>query len=358
MLYGQEPVPGRIDPLIQQIASLGFNSVFYVTKGYDGRTFYPSRFAQMQSDVLDELLDAGERHHVAIHAWFCTLTEGYRGKLGGAGKSNFIREHPEACAVDLQGRSTLTHPVACDYGLENFLCPFNPVGREHQIRLLRELASRPNLAGVLLDFVRYPLPGRFCYCSTCTAEFLKRYGCDPKSASPAAWQEWRVHVIHNMVHALARSIKEVSPTCRVTTLVWDLDASRDKGQDWLKWDVDHPMVMLYNKALGHSLDWVERRIDVISRAIPSRLICGIGGPFSHLFRTEEWRLLENVCAHYDVAGYFVGHYGVDAVLRGHAGDGIARSVSKRVRWRIQSAHQRARRYAGRMLRVAGLRDQR
>ena len=80
---------------------------------------------------------------LAVHAWLWTLCRG-----------DLVDALPHCFAVSREGRSTREHPPYVDY--YRFLCPSRPEVAAHLEREVTALAAEPDLAGVHLDYVRFP----------------------------------------------------------------------------------------------------------------------------------------------------------------------------------------------------------
>jgi len=116
--YSDDPVHSHAERLFAVLARLGFRSVFYIAKNYDGRTSYASRHATVAHDGLSRACRFGARHGIRIYAILMALPEGYVGKFGSGGMSSFLGAHPDLGVVDRRGISVTSSPVRSDSGMD------------------------------------------------------------------------------------------------------------------------------------------------------------------------------------------------------------------------------------------------
>ena len=324
-IYPEEVATDTAESLFETLAKLGFSAAFYVTKHYDGRVFYGSRRAEVVRDSLSVVCNAASRLGLTVHAWFCLFPEGYKGRLSQRGPSRFILEHPDCASVDREGFSTLERPVFCDYGFENYACPTNPEVQQYLLELLRELVSGYPLTGVHLDFVRYALPGDYCYCPVCKDAFERASGEDLVKASllsPSLVSNWRADVITRFVESIYDTTKALRPETSVSALVWKHGDSKTmpdctgKNQMWKDWALDFVNPMFYHKSYQRPMRWigeeVARNITWSSGKLP--IVAGIGGPHTQYFGRGEWLTAERLALSAGATGTLYEHYDLMGVL--------------------------------------------
>ena len=253
-----ETSEAAIDAALRRFADGGFRQ-FYLETFWAGRTIYASRVAEQHGNLqhipgyLDAWIRAGKRHGVEIHAWvhvFHIGSESYRewGPLP--------RLHPHWVAVNRRG----VVPVAPENG-HVFACPNEPEFRAWLFEVLDEIMAHEGLAGLQLDYIRYPLGDLFeeeyCLCSRCVGAFFERTGLNARlvdakapEEEKTAWKRFRIETIDDYV----RETRRRHPGAYISAAVFhDLEQVRGaKAQDWLRWaeegwvDALFPMVYMRN----------------------------------------------------------------------------------------------------------------
>jgi len=311
LIYPHE-LDDKKEEKIKKIKKLGFNSVFYVVKNYDGKVFYQSLIAETVRDTLGSLCKICNSLSINVFAWFCLFVEGYIGKLRAHGISKFLEENPEVSAVNINGKSTINFPVSSDYGLENYVCPANKKVQNYEINLINEVLEKYPISGIHLDFIRYPFPGEYCYCGYCRKLFFEKSGGrDLYKITRREHRVWKEEIITNFVSRVyieTRKIKKVS----LSALVWKYPECLSKNQNWATWNIDFVTPMFYHRFHLKKLDWIERAINKNLSYAGNRFIPAVGGVDSSNITQKEWYEILNKVYN---KGFLVGHYGLEEVLR-------------------------------------------
>lgn len=245
------------------------------------------REAGIQAVLLggaDQRIQAQARQQgLEVHAWTWILCRG----------DQEIRDnHPEWYAVSREGKSTLDHPPYVDY--YRFLCPSRPEVRDYLAKLVDEVAAQEQLAGVHLDYIRYPdvilpeglwekygliqneeLPAfDFCYCEACRQAFASVAGVDPRElADPAGnsdWRQFRFDSVTALVNRLADVVHERGKQITAAVFPTPTIARRLVRQDWTAWNLDAVMPMLYHNFYEREVAWIEPAVREGVAALPDR----------------------------------------------------------------------------------------
>ena len=275
----------KIKNLAKRACAAGVTDI-YAQVYRSGRAWFPTKLAddspskRAGQDPLALLLDLASRGEecespIRVHAWINAFA------LARNKKAPIIQElGAEAVLKDQYGRSLLEYPLsgkprwAKGFGLGTpgiFLDPGNPGVRKRIIDVAAHLVRNyPRLAGVHLDFIRYPYalpisPGSrfsprldFGYNEASMARFTQethktapRAGASAKRADAAAWDEWR----RKQVTATVRSVHEKTRSLRKQVIVsaavlpWEERAYLAAFQDWRGWleggFLDKAVVMNY-----------------------------------------------------------------------------------------------------------------
>jgi len=237
---------------------------------YNGhRAFFRSRIAAMAAPRLEELLPLARAAGLAVHGWMWTLP---------CNDPAIQERHPDWYVVNGRGESARTHPAYVPY--YRFLCPNRAGVREHIRRIVADLSAVEGLAGVHLDYIRYPdviLPVGlqpkygivqdreypqydYCYCEVCRRKFREATGMTvddlPRADVRAAWDRFRYDSITGLVNdVLAPAVRQRGK--QLTAAVFP--NWRNVRQEWSRWRVDAVLPMLYHGFYNAGLDWVTAR---------------------------------------------------------------------------------------------------
>ena len=275
----------KIKALVTRACTAGVTDI-YAQVYRSGRAWFPTKLAddspanRAGQDPLALLIDLASRGEeygctIRVHAWINAFA------LARNKKAPIIRElGAEAVLKDQYGRSLLEYPLSGKpawtkgFGMETpgiFLDPGNPGVRGRIIDIAAQLVRNyPRLAGIHLDFIRYPYalpisPGSrfsprldFGYNEASVARFERktrntapRAGASVKRADTAAWDAWR----RKQVTAAVRGVHETTRGLRKQVVVsaavlpWAERAYLSAFQDWRGWlksgFLDKAVVMNY-----------------------------------------------------------------------------------------------------------------
>lgn len=314
-VYPHEITSGNVNQILERLHNLGVTDILYEAKNVDGKVFYSSKLAEVIDDRLSLICESAKEYKMRVSVWFCTFPEGYRGRLLGSGISRFLRKNPDCAAVDDEGYSTLEHPVPCDYGLENYACPANPKVQDYELGLIKEIVKGYPVNGIHLDFIRYPIPGDYCYCDYCTTHFKNTFGISIKDEEASRYLlKWRQQTITDFVNKVYGELKSVDKNLLLSALVWKYDDCLKFTQDWKQWNMDFISPMFHHKGLFKRPIWVRNEIHKNRTMSNKRMVASIGGLYSDLFTKKEWDLCEKYAIEGGAEGILYEHYGLLEVV--------------------------------------------
>lgn len=129
-----------------------------------------------------------------------------------------------------------------DANMPTFPDPANPEVLAYMLDVYRELATRYDLDGIGLDYIRYPTPYALNYDENNRQRIKEQFGIDilthPNiTGDPDAWakvQQYRREVIGNVVEQVTKAVREVRPGISVMAcLISEIDMAREEvAQDW------------------------------------------------------------------------------------------------------------------------------
>lgn len=176
---------------------------------------------------------------------------------------------------------------AADGKVIHWLCPSQAANRDEELDRLEHLAGTPGIAGVHLDYIRYP-DEKHCYCPACRRAF-----CEAENIKIADWpadvisgplatryRVWRAAQITALVKECRARLKTKYPALLLSAAVWpDYPAIINRiGQDWGAWLreglLDFVCPMNYTENEGEQASWTARQT-----ALPGaegKIIAGIG----------------------------------------------------------------------------------
>ena len=263
--------PKRILALAERARASGVTDL-YVQVYRSGRAWFPTSLADDSPSrragreplaYLLELASApgGGGRPIRVHAWINAFA------LARNREAPLLRElGPEAVLRDLHGRSLLDYPPggrpswASGFTLGTpgiYLDPGHPGVRRRLADIASELARRyPGLAGVHLDYIRYPYalpisPGSrfaprldFGYGRVPAERFRAETGfaapaggVQRSTAEHQAWDDWRRRQVTETVREVDRALRARHPGLLLSAAVlpWGDRAYLSAFQDWRGW---------------------------------------------------------------------------------------------------------------------------
>jgi uncharacterized lipoprotein YddW (UPF0748 family) len=223
------------------------------------------------NSIIEQVLPVAKQEGVELHAWIIALNWPDK---------NTMREHPQWYVVNGKGESCIDKPAyVIDY---NWLCPTNPEVVEFLKKRTEELCSYDGLAGIHLDYIRYPdvvlapehkakydIPQDdlihpqfdYCYCELCRSQFKKLSGMDPLTipdqATNEAWLNFRFDSLTNLVNEIYDSVHKSGKILSAAVFPTPNLSKFRVRQDWLKWKLDYVMPMMYHRYEGQPVEWLE-----------------------------------------------------------------------------------------------------
>ena len=336
---------------IRNLHQANFNAVFpYMCSA--GVAFYPSHLLPISEkaaahNYLAEAVSAGQKYGVQIHARMLVL------------EALFSSEQTKSQLAQ-QGR------LMRDSNGETlpWLCPSNPYNREQLIGVALEIVRNYAVAGLQLDYIRYPHRD-CCFCEHCRHKFMRDTfgaGTDASPPSPLplgeglkgashgsplrdgesptrqsrygdgagsgvrwpqdvisgsykdAFNSWRQQQITSLVAEIAKAAKSTRPNIAVSAAVFPNWPSAQErfGQDAAAWVeqglVDFICPMNYTADIVTLIRWQQQQRELIGERVP--LVAGLG-PFSDACQFDgPHQLLDQILIARDegAAGFIVFNY--------------------------------------------------
>jgi uncharacterized lipoprotein YddW (UPF0748 family) len=271
--------PQGLERIFDRLAAAGINTVFVETVNA-GYTIYPSQVAPQQNpltrhwDPLAAAVTLGKARGMEVHAWVWTFAAGNQQhnallNLPASYPGPVLNAHPHWANYDNRGN------IIPPGQTKPFLDPANPEVRRYLMRLLSEIASRYDVDGIQLDYIRYPFqdPGAdrtYGYGLAARQQFRRLTGVDPITLSPrpqpqasaaeqqqlrqlwAQWDAFRIQQVNSFVAEASQMLHRQDPDLTVSAAVFALpthERLQKLQQDWETWatqgDVDWIVLMSY-----------------------------------------------------------------------------------------------------------------
>lgn len=261
---------GQWDYYFQKAAEAGINAILLECHGgypqvpEDSATTVaaPAFRDHAAIRIIQNALPFAQKYGIELHAWVWAINRT---------EHSLRNAHPDWYQVNALGQSCLDINL---YNREHYrwLCPSRPETTQYLKERVAELAQIQGLAGVHLDFIRYPdaiLPyglhesrnvvqdrvypqWDFCYCDTCRACFKALTGVDPLDLEdPTAderWMQYRWDALSAVTSEVCAEIKKHGKVASVAVFATPQESRKLVRQDWPRFrNVDIFFPMIYHK---------------------------------------------------------------------------------------------------------------
>lgn len=270
--------------------------------------------------MIETALPYSKKYNIELHAWIWTTNRC---------EKNLRAAHPDWYQVNAEGNSCLDIKL---YNREHYrwLCPSRPEVLEYLKNRVAELAQIDGIAGVHLDFIRYPdaiLPYGLqesrgvvqdrvypqwdhCYCEVCRANFKAQTGIDPLQLDDptenAEWMQYRWDAVSHITNALADEIHRYGKIATAAVFASPAESRKLVRQDWSNFtELDVIFPMIYHKFYNAEDSWIETAT-----------------------REGVEEMAANKCKGYLCSGLFVGHVPADRIeeMVGYATKGGSKGI--------------------------------
>lgn len=234
-------------------------------------------------ETIEQLVPIARETGVELQNWIISLE---------CAEEEIKANHPDWFMINRKGESSLEKPPYVPY--YNWLCPSQKEVQEYLQSRVTQLCQIKGLAGVHLDYIRYPdaiLPigiqpkynlvqdkeypeFDYCYCSVCRKLFKQKTGRDPLDIEDPSqdkdWVQFRYDSVTNLVNQLVRIAHGYKK--KLTAAVFPSPAIARKlvRQDWPAWKLDAFHPMMYHEYYLEDVDWIGRTTKEGVEALASR----------------------------------------------------------------------------------------
>ncbi len=270
-LFNADPVRAAVqaDSLFTLYREVGINNLFCYNSLPGENSF--------QYDYLDMLITEGKRKGISIHPIF------YPGYTVNLEKE--LAEHPSWLIRDKDGKYLPHFNLA------------NPEVKEYWVERIKG-AFKYDIAGIHLDYIRFPTTQVYSYDSLTCATFKKIYTRSPLEVSNdcgsmiwCEWIKWNSAQVTELVKVIGQAVKNAGKPLLLGADVFpDIETSDVLiAQDWGNWAneglLDFISPMLYTNDTVLFRDYLRRAIDAADGNC--KVYPGIGVHTSHNDITKE-----------------------------------------------------------------------
>ena len=269
---------------MENCRSLGLNRVYFQVRGRSD-AFYRSDLEPWAEelggrdpgfDPLAVAIAEARKQSLQLHAWANVLA-GWKGRNPPKNSTHLYHAHPKWFLTDRSGKTWRLSP---HYTMLN---PCNSEVRKHLASVFGDLASRYEIDGIHLDYIRFVFPeadkrDQVPYDNGTLRIFRKETTGFP-SRYPDRWNDFRRRGINTVVCEISRRIRKERPACKISAaVIRDLHRGKEvffqDSPTWLRhgW-IDEVVPMNYET--DHSRFENLARKD-IAQAGRARLIPGLG----------------------------------------------------------------------------------
>ena len=250
-----------IGEIIKNCRSLGLNRVYFQVRGRSD-AFYRSALEPWAEelggkdpgfDPLEQAIAAARKHSIQLHAWVNVLA-GWKGRKPPSDKKHLFHSHPDWFLKDRSGK---TWKLADHYTMLN---PCNPQVRGHLTEVAGDIASRYEIGGIHLDYIRFVFPrqdqrDQVPYDNGTLSLFRKETSGFP-GRYPDRWNDFRRRAIDTVVLQVSSRVRTARPGCVISAaVIRDLGRGKEiffqDAPTWLRkgwidevvpmnYEIDHP----------------------------------------------------------------------------------------------------------------------
>ncbi|AFY71633.1 protein of unknown function DUF187 [Thalassoporum mexicanum PCC 7367] len=252
--------------VFDRMAEAGVNTVFVETINA-GYPIYPSGIAPQQNpltrgwDPLAASVKLAHERNMELHAWVWVFGVGNKRHNPLVGKpvsypGPVLEVYPQW--ANKNSRGGIFAPEG-----KTFLDPANPQVQNYLVSLYREIATRYDVDGLHLDYIRQPRqdPGHnFGYGTVARQKFQALTGVDPVSINQNnrslwwMWTEFRTQQVSQFVNLVSTEMDQVRPEIVISAAVFPFERVQRISrlqQNWEDWvargDIDLLVPMTYEQ---------------------------------------------------------------------------------------------------------------
>ncbi len=255
--------PAKIDKMIDDMQSHGFNKLFVQTRYRGDALYIPNRIDSTYSntesrcyllsddgfDPLAYTIEKAKPKGLKVYAWVTTFVATPH-DLSKIDSTHVFYRHPEWFLRDRSGK-----PIAFNEYEGAFLDPSLPEVRDYTLNILADIVVNYDIDGLQLDYIRYP-DSIFGWNSLSKMLSGSLIGFD--------FGLWKQSKINSFVNLTYITLKNIKPELEISaSVISDRNKALNKySQNWLFWleegYIDRVYVMAYNTSNTTFGDLIKR----------------------------------------------------------------------------------------------------
>jgi uncharacterized lipoprotein YddW (UPF0748 family) len=268
--------PGDWDKTCRILSENGITAIF-PNVIWAGMAHYPNQIlpttatAARYGDQIEQCVKAAHKYGLEAHVWMVCW------RLDGA-PAEFVElmKQQGRLQVNAAGKTV------------PWLCPSHPKNVKLAVDTLKDVATRYDIDGIHLDYVRYS-DSTLCFSPVTRKAFEAYLGHEvtpwPGAARPGGnyekeFKRWRAGQISSFVKQVYEGVKSVNPKIRVSAAVFGSypDSINSVGQDWGTWlkngYIDFVCPMNYTTDLNGFIALTDKQIRLTGAR--DRILPGLG----------------------------------------------------------------------------------
>ncbi len=274
--------PAQVDELLNMAAEAGANGVLVQVVGR-GEAYYrsdilpPAEFSGFQ-DPLEYLIMRAGPLGLEVHAWVNAFLV-WSSPLEPSSPDHIYNTRPEWFTAHVSDRNSRSFsPEAAEAaGLVGAtLSPAYPGVREYIADITSEIAANYDVAGIHLDYIRYP-NSSFGY-SPGEVELYFLETCLQPEDDPLAWNDWKREQVTATVETVRAVLRGSAPQVLLSCAVMaDPHTARSEFScDWRYWLSQGLIDLAFPMAYTSDRDRAMELASVITSEYPGKIVYGIG----------------------------------------------------------------------------------
>ena len=238
--------------VFDRLAAAGINTIFFETLNA-GYTIYPSQVAPQQNpltvgwDPLQSAVKLAHERGMELHAWVWVFATGNKRHNTLIGQPSsypgpVLSAHPDWANIDNKGRRQHINDG------KFYLDPANKEARSYLLKIVNEIASRYQVDGLQLDYIRYPFQDdnagfTYGYGVAARQQFQQLTGTDPVKLSPndgnlwRQWVEFKTNQINTFVTEVSQLLRRNYPRTILSVAVFPHPESQRIYKIQQNWEV-------------------------------------------------------------------------------------------------------------------------
>ncbi|ANE46409.1 hypothetical protein SY83_09095 [Paenibacillus swuensis] len=257
----QEKTPEQIAQTLDRMKAAGFNELYLETL-FQGYTIFPSQVAKDNGivnqnpifkgwDPLQVFMEEAKKRGIAVHAWLDGFMVGI-----SPGGGPILSAHPEWSAV-ARNQTDAGKPMPQKSNGYYWMDITNPEAQNYLLNLTKEMVTRYGMAGVNLDYMRFPHASdwkeSYNFSAYSRSSFQQAHGVDPYTIQPESqpemwktWTDWIVQAEDKFVQKVYNDMKAINSQI-VISATPEPGAEAEKIGNWSQYvDVVIPQAYSYS----------------------------------------------------------------------------------------------------------------